>query len=220
MKVAAVFSLALCLSGCLVDMLMTTAITADMAAQEASSATGVVNQAELETAQYKLQDALEYYYAEKESYPASLDALVPTYIEAIPTRPDGEAFGYNPVEGAIYVNNKGPSPEDYLLMEAIKAAIQQFGTATGFYPPTLDDLYPNYLPRLPRTTSGVAFGYDNQNGRVTHPNEGLQYAEETGEPTPDGGVTPVKPVNAVGALKEGDLKDSNSLNKSLDRLGY
>lgn len=218
MKPAIVVALTLCLSGCLLDMLMTTAITADMAAQQASSSTGALQEAELESAQWELQDALEYYYVEKGEYPRTLDALVPTYIEAIPTRPDGEPFGYNPIEGSIYANAKGPSPEDYFLIEDIKIAINNFGTATGFYPPQLDDLYPNYLPRLPRTSTGETFGYDNQNGRLTHPREGQQFEEVTA--SADGDVTPVKPVNAIGSLQEGDLKDSNSLNKSLDRLGY
>lgn len=218
MKLLGIVAMSLCLSGCLIDMLMTTAITADMAAQQASSASNTMNQTQLDMSMLELQEALDYHFMEKEHYPRDLSALVPTYIAAIPTRPDGEPFGYNPIEGTIYENNKGPSTADYLLMEDIKVAINHFGNATGYYPPTLDDLYPNYMPTLPRTSSGATFGYDNQNGALTHPNEGLQFATETVAEGAGGGA--VKPVNALGSLDKSDLKDSNSLNNALDRIGY
>jgi len=218
MKLLGIVAMSLCLSGCLIDMLMTTAITADMAAQQASSASSTMNQTQIDIAMMELQEALDYHYMEKESYPRDLSALVPTYIAAIPTRPDGEPFGYNPIEGTIYENNKGPSTADYLLMEDIKVAINNFGHATGLYPRTLDDLYPNYMPILPRTSTGAPFGYDNQNGALTHPSEGQQYASET---VAEGGESgSVKPVNALGSLDKSDLKDSNSLNNALDRIGY
>ena len=218
MKLLGIIAFSLCLQGCLIDMLMTTAITADMAAQQASSASGTMNQTQIDIAMIELQDALEYYYIEKESYPRDLSALVPTYIAAIPLRPDGEAFGYNPIEGTIYENNKGPSTEDYFVMEDIKIAINNFGNSTGFYPPALDDLYPNFMPMLPRTSAGATFGYNNQDGTLTHPNEGLQYPPETVAEGEGGGS--VRPVNAIGSLDKGDLKDTNSLNNALDRIGY
>ncbi|MCK5862406.1 MAG: hypothetical protein KAH38_07965, partial [Candidatus Hydrogenedentes bacterium] len=46
-----------------------------------------------------------------------------------------------------------------------------YGTATGYYPPTLDALYPGYLPQMPRTSSGQQFVYNNQNGYLAHPNQ-------------------------------------------------
>ena len=218
MKLGIAAALTLCLSGCLVDMLMTTAITADMAAQQASSATNNLNQVQLESDQIRLQEALDYYYFEKESYPRDLYTLVPEFIEAIPTRPDGEAFGYNPISGQIYMNANGPSTEDYFKMEEIKVAINNFGNATGYYPEKLDDLYPNFMVTLPRTSTGEEFNYENSNGRLTHPREGLQFEEVI--TSDDGEITPVRPSEAIGSLEEGDLKDSDQLNKALDRMGY
>lgn len=214
--------LVMLLSGCLVEMLMSTAVTADMAAQNAGQMTDAMSSAQVDTDVVRLQEAVDTYAAEKGVFPTDLSALVPTHIEAVPLRPDGKPYGYNPIEGEVYKSNEGPAPADYVLMEKIDGAIQRFGTSTGYYPPTLDALYPTYLPLPPRTASGKPFGYDNKNGEVTHPDEGKQYGPA--DPEVDGAATapahPVKPVNAVGALKQGDVKDSNSLNKALDRMGY
>ena len=214
--------MAVMLSGCLVEMLATTAVTADMAAQNAGEIKGTMNQAQLDIDMVRLQEAVDVYSAEKGTPPTDLAVLVPTHIEAVPLRPDGKPFGYNPIEGEVYESGEGPAPADYFTMEKLEVAITSFGTATGYYPPTLDALYPAYYPQLPRTSSGKPFTYNHQNGEITHPDEGKQYG--TAEPELDGGVaapaTPVKPVNAIGSLQEGDLKDSNSLNKSLDRMGY
>lgn len=217
----AALAMAIMLPGCLVEMLATTAVTADMAAQNASAVTGTMNQAQLDTDMIRLQEAVDLYTAEKGTPPTELAMLVPTHIEALPMRPDGKPFGYNPIEGEVYESGDGPAPADYFTMEKLEVAINNFGTATGYYPPTLDALYPTYYPQLPRTASGKPFNYNNQNGELTHPDDGKQYA--AAEPELDGSstpVTPVKPVNAIGSLQEGDLKDSNSLNKSLDRMGY
>ncbi len=209
-------------SGCLVEMLMTTAVTADMAAQNAGEVKGTFNDAQVDIDMVRLQEAVDLYAAEKEAYPAELSALVPTYIEAVPLRPDNKPYGYNPIEGEVYKTSDGPAPADYFTMQNIEAAINTFGTNTGYYPPTLDALYPTYLPTLPRTASGKPFNYDNQNGQVTHPDEGKPHgpAEVVSEAGTTAASEPVKPVNAIGSLEKGDLKDSNSLNKALDRMGY
>jgi len=212
---------ALSLSGCLVETLMTTAVTADMAAQNAGEVHGAMNDAQVDTDLVRLQEAVELYAAEKEAMPTDLNALVPAYIDSVPLRPDGKPYGYNPVTGEVFESGAGPSSADYVTMEKINMAINAFGTQTGYYPPKLDDLYPTYLPLPPRTTSGKQFNYNNQNGEVTHPDPAPVQADT--EVALDGGATPqgqVKPVNAVGSLQKGDLKDSNSLNSALDRMGY
>lgn len=218
--VIAALAMGCMLSGCLVELLLGSAVGADMAAQQASTTVGTMNQAQLDTDFTLLQEAVEYYYYDKEAYPRDLYELVPNYIEAIPTRPDGKSFGYNPVKGEVYESGEGPAPADYLMMESLKTAINNFGMSTGYYPPTLDDLYPTYVPAPPRTASGQAYLYNNQNGRVEHPDEGKQYARSTTTADEAPTSSPVAPVNAVGSLREGDLKDSNSLNNALDRMGY
>ncbi len=209
-------------SGCLVEMLMTTAVTADMAAQNAGEVQGTFSDAQVDIDMVRLQEAVDLYAAEKEAFPADLSALVPAYIDAVPLRPDNKPYGYNPIEGEVYKTSDGPAPADYFTIQKIEMAINAFGTNTGYYPPTLDALYPTYIPTLPRTASGKPFNYNNQDGRVTHPDEGKQHgpAETTADSSATAVSEPVKPVNAIGSLDKGDLKDSNSLNKALDRMGY
>lgn len=164
---------ALLLPGCMLELLTTTAIEADLQAKQASAAQQTLSHVKSDTGQMNLQHAIDLYQGEKGSYPESLAALVPNYIEAIPPRGDGGAFGYNPVTGRVLETDAGPAPADYLMMEKIKTAINAYGTRSGFYPPTLDTLtQAGYLPVLPRTASGQPFNYNNQNGQVTHPLDG------------------------------------------------
>ncbi len=214
--------MAFLLSGCLVEMLMSTAVTADMAAQNAGEIQGTFTDAQVDIDMVRLQEAVDLYATEKEAFPADLSALVPAYIDAVPLRPDKKPYGYNPIEGEVYKTSDGPAPADYFTMQKIETAIHSFGTNTGYYPPTLDALYPMYIPTLPRTASGKPFNYNNQDGLVTHPDEGKQHgpAEIAVDSSATAASEPVKPVNAIGSLDKGDLKDSNSLNKALDRMGY
>lgn len=164
---------ALLLPGCLLEVLTSTAIQADLQAQQASAAQQTLNRVTNDTGQVNLQRAVDLYQAEKAVYPTSLEALVPGFIDAIPTRADGGSFGYNPVTGKVLDDASGPAPADYLMMEEIKAAINAYGNASGYYPPTLEALTAaGYLPVFPRTVSGEPFQYNNQNGAVAHPLEG------------------------------------------------
>jgi hypothetical protein len=120
---------------------------------------------------------VDLYQADKGVYPESLGQLVPAYIDPIPARADGGAFGYNPLTGRVLEDDSGPAPEDYLLMERINAAINAYGTATGFYPGTLDALASaGYLPAPPRTADGQPFNYNSQTGAVSHPKNGYMAA--------------------------------------------
>jgi len=218
MKAASLVFLALLLPGCLLDVLVTSAVSADLAAQEASATMETMEQAELDTDLLRLREAIKYYNVEKEGYPRELSELVPDYIEAIPTRKDGSSFGYNPVTGEVFESGAGPAPADYLMMASLEQAIVAYGTQTGYYPPTLESLYPTYVQSPPRTASGQPFGYDNQTGRITHPDAGKEPVRTVTDPMP--ASEPVPASKAIGSLKKGDLKDSNSLNKALDRIGY
>lgn len=213
-------AMSICLSGCLVELLVGSAVTADMAAQQASTTMGTMNQAQIDTDLTLIQEAVETHYFEKEAYPRDLFELVPTYIGAVPNRPDGKPYGYNPITGEVFESGEGPAPADYLMMESLETAINTYGMATGYYPPTLDDLYPAYVPTPPRTAAGQPFIYNNQNGQLEHPDEGKQYAQSSPSVQDAPASTPVRPANAIGSFQEGDLKDSDSLNKALDRIGY
>ncbi len=165
--------LSLGLSGCLADVLMTTAIQGEMQAKQAGAAQNVLNHVKDDTAEISLQRAVDAYNGEKGYYPESLDELVPSFIDPIPQRADGGNFGYNPITGRISDDDSGPTAADYLLMDDITAAINAYGTAAGYYPPTLDALAETgYLPQPPRTEGGLEFAYNNQNGVFTHPLDG------------------------------------------------
>ena len=84
LNATACVGLAVLTSGCLVEMLATTAITADMAAQNAGEMHGAMQEAQIDVDKVRLQEAVDLYAAEKEAFPADLSLLVPAHIEAIP----------------------------------------------------------------------------------------------------------------------------------------
>jgi len=205
------------LPGCVLELLTTTAIQADLQAQQASAAQNTLNRVTNDTGQINLQRAIDLYQAEKAAYPASLDLLVPGFIDAIPTRADGGNFGYNPVTGKVLDDDSGPAPADYLMMEQILAAINAYGTATGYYPPTLEALAAaGYLPVFPRTATGDSFQYNNQNGAVAHPLEGPLAvatpapAPRTGSNLPAGGGGPMGEAMTGIAIQQQLNSNSNA----------
>ena len=174
MRTISLLGLALILSGCMAEVLTTTAIQGELQAKQASAAMGQLNNAKNSTSRLEIEHAIKAYQAEFGYYPSSLASLVPTHLPAIPTKADGSAYGYDPQSGQLLdqpmaASAGGVTAGDQQLMSAINAAIQQYGQQTGFYPNTLDDLYPAYLKSRPVTEGGQAFYYDNKNGAVVHP---------------------------------------------------
>lgn len=205
------------LPGCMAEVLTTTAIQADLQAKQASAAQQTLSNVRSDTGQMNLQRAVDLYQAEKGSYPASLDLLVPNFIDAIPARGDGGAFGYNPIDGKVLETDAGPTAADYQMMEQIKTAINAYGTARGLYPPTLDALNETgYLPVLPRTESGQPFNYNNQNGAVSHPLDGPvagampAQTPRPGGPVAVGGGGPLGEVTTGIAMQEELNRSSNA----------
>lgn len=191
--------LALALSGCLADVLMTTAIQGELGAQQATAAQNTLNRVTNDTGQMNLQRAVDTFRAETGYAPESLNELVPSFIDPIPQRADGGNFGYNPIIGKILDTDDGPSASDYLLMEDIAAAINAYGNATGYYPETLDVLsQTGYLAQLPRTEGGLEFTYQNQTGAFSHPSGGTVSPALPGTPNRGGGAG----VGGAGPLGE------------------
>jgi hypothetical protein len=200
MRTMVLVSMALLLAGCGADVLVTTAVTADMQAQQLKAMRGQVQQASGKLGRVNIECAISMYQADKGSFPPSLDALAPTYLPAVPTKPDGSAYGYDPATGRLSdtpAPANGPTAEDLKTMEAIRAAINQFGTEVGYYPGTLDALVPKYLAAAPRTASGEAFLYNNQNGQVTHPRQGQATAAATQSRPATAGVGGAGPMGEV-----------------------
>lgn len=166
----ALAGLTIILAGCGVEVLTVAATEAELQAQAATAAKRQLQYADQTVGRVQAEQAIASYMAEKGAYPPTLDALVPGYLNGVPRKSDGSAFGYDPVTGRLLDRPPaGPNPADMHKVEEIKAAIHQYGMATGYYPATLDVLAPQYLPAPPRTTDGQAFVYDNQNGYVGLP---------------------------------------------------
>jgi len=164
--------LVLPLAGCGVEVLTATAIQGELAAQNAKQATTQLNNAKDMKADIEISQAIRVYQAEKGAYPPSLEALVPDFLAAVPA-----GYTYNPATGEFSQGNGGGSgslgnaipPSDINTMMDIRKAINAYGTATGFYPNTLDALVPDYLPQVPLASNGEPYVYSNLDGDLIHP---------------------------------------------------
>jgi hypothetical protein len=199
------------LAGCGVELLTTTAIQGELQAEQLKAMDRQLKGAADSTAQINIQRAIDTYRAEKGANPPSLEALVPAYLPQLPVRPDGLAYGYDPVSGQLTGQGVpvpgalggaaggalGATEPDRLKIQEIKQAITRYGMATGYYPPTLQALVPAYLPALPKTTSGHDFAYNNQNGEVWHPAQTQAQPQQVYAPRPQTGVGGAGPMGEV-----------------------
>jgi hypothetical protein len=158
--------LAFMTAGCGIELLTTTAVQTELTRQSASQAATVLDNTKDFNARTSLEHTLQAYHAEKGYYPPSLEALVPEYMASVPTRPDGTPFGYDPATGRVLDQ---PTETDAQKMERIRQAINQYGMATGWYPPSLEALVPTYLSSVPRSNSGQPFIYDMRTGALAAP---------------------------------------------------
>lgn len=186
------------LTGCMAEVLTTTAIRGQAEAQQLGAMQRQLGFAKDTTDEANLRHALDLYKADKGVNPPSLDALVPQYIASIPVHANGQPYGYDPASGVLLdgpvANSNGPTPQDQQTMIAIRNAINAYGTAVGYYPETLDALAPRYLPTPPRTSAGESFLYNNQNGAVTHPRAGQRNAPRPASGRSGGGVGGAGPL--------------------------
>ena len=161
---------ALALVGCGVETLTATAVQSELQAQQAKAVTRQAEAMAGQTAKVNIRRAIDTYYAEKGAYPPSLQALVPGYLPALPKRPDGAPYGYDPNAGKL-LDVPGPTLEDYGTMGRIQEAINEYAADTGYYPPSLEALATDYLPAVPRTATGEPFLYYPNSGYVAHPGQ-------------------------------------------------
>ena len=182
MKYGTLF-LALLLAGCGgVELLTVTAIQGDLQAKNLNAVTGAAKNIAASSGKINLQKAIDTFSAEKGHYPASLDELAPGHIANVPNRPDGSPYGYDPATGRLLDGPApppatGPTPNDAQKINQIRAAINTYGRAVGFYPPSLAALVPAYLPALPKTDSGQDFIFYPENGGLFHPAQLAQPAQ-------------------------------------------
>ena len=171
-------------SGCLLELLTTTAIQGELSAQSAQQGQQVMNQAKDTTRKTELEQAIRMYSFDKEHYPARLEDLVPAYLPEVPVRGNGNPFAYNPTTGKVSLRvEKTPyrrgtpavmTQTDVENLGLMRTAIYDYWSATGVYPKSLDSLTPLYIDSLPSMSSGGAFLYDASTGAVNHPAELVQ----------------------------------------------
>ena len=204
-------------SGCGVELMTTTAIQGELQAQQMQAMKGQVANISNQSGRINLERAIQTYKAEKGINPASLDDLVPNYVPALPRHADGSPYGYDPATGALLDSPAAPAAagtgtvtaQDLQTMQDIRTAINQYGTATGYYPGTLDVLYPTYLKQLPRTSGGEQFVYNNQTGAVTHPRQASAPAGAPSQATRSG-------VGAGGAGPMGEVMTGVGVQQQLN----
>jgi hypothetical protein len=217
---AAVVSLAF--SGCLVDMLASTAIESGLQAQQMSTLKNTLDHVKDTTSDLGVNQAIQAFQAEHGRSPASLQELVPEYMPQVPVRPDGKPYGYDPATGQLL---EGPGPVPAVIqprgesnaqkMQRIREAINKFGTATGYYPGSLAQLVPMYLPEAPKTADGRDFIYVKENGGLFAP-EPLTPAS----PAPYGGqAAPSRPMVGGGGIGPmGEAMTGIGISNQLDNM--
>lgn len=224
MRCAFALSFCLALSGCGVELLTTTAIQGELQTQQMQAMKRQVQSASDTSGRVTLERAIQTYRAEKGANPPSLASLVPDYVPAVPKRGDGAEYGYDPARGVLLDGPAasaaapaaapgGMTPADQQMMAAIRDAITRYGTATGYYPDTLDALYPSYLSKPPRTSTGESFLYNNQNGSVAHPRGG---AAAPVLPAP---AAPRAPSGVGGAGPMGEVMTGIGMQQQLNSMG-
>lgn len=193
LRYAAVLTGVAMMSGCFLDLLGATAITSTLQKNQLETGQRVIERTTDRTARINLEQAIAAYRADTGNFPATLEALTPGYIREVPVQGNGKPFGYDPQSGQLFespgraANAQGPTPADQQKIQQINQAINAYGNATGWYPPTLEALVPQYLSAVPYTDSGHPFLYNNQNGDVRHPNAQQQPHHGGGYNAPRGG---------------------------------
>lgn len=211
MKILAFIPLcALLLAGCLAEVATTTAIQGTLQAQQLGAMQRQVQGAAESTGKINLERAITTYQAEKGAFPPSLEALVPAFLPELPAHPGGAPYGYDPGTGTLYDSPEAAARAlDQRTLQQINAAINEYGTAVGYYPPTLDALVPVYLPAPPRTAAGLEFSYNNQNGAVGVPGGAYGTAQQ-------GGGAAGVPVGGAGPL--GEVVTGIGISNTLDNM--
>jgi hypothetical protein len=203
-------------SGCLMELLTTTAIQGELAARDAQAGAQAINYAKESRAKIEAEQAIKAYQAEKGAYPPSLTALIPNYLASAPVHPDGRPYGYNPMTGRL-LEDPLPAPRsggftatDQRNLDAIGDAIYRYWEDTGSYPRMLADLEPTYLARVPTLESGAAFEYDASTGAV-YPPASAQSTPAAAAPVARNGGGAIGGVGPMGEVMTG-IGIQNELN--------
>lgn len=215
LSIVSSFLILIFLSSCGVELLTTTAIQGELQAQQLKSMQKQVEGISNQTGKINLERAIQTFRAENGRYPSSLNELVPQYLPSLPSPSGDSIYSFDPTTGQIITVPASIPVDDVRRMEQIKYAIVQYTQATGYYPTTLDSLYPSYLGFVPRTSSGEAFVYNAQTGSVSHP---LLSSAQTPQPSassPSAGTYPMNTVTGGMAVQQ----QLNSMTNSSGAVG-
>ena len=164
------------LTGCLMEVMTTTAIQGTLQAESATAAMKQLHRAQDQVNRDTMRQAIGVYTAETGTYPVSLYSLVPEYLAEVPVRPDGLPYEYDPISGTVRdADARGPqitipiSNADRDTMAGLRDSIYDYADWTGYYPGSLEALVPDYLRYVPVTTSGHAYVYNPMDGSLRHP---------------------------------------------------
>jgi hypothetical protein len=219
MKRAMLLLLPLTISGCLAEVLTTTAIQGELAARDAQASAQALRYTQESKAKIEGEQAIRAYQAEHGNYPPSLAALVPGYLANIPLHADGRPYGYDAATGQL-LDRAAPAAAatpftatDQQNLERIGDAIYRFWESTGYYPQSLDDLDPIYMELVPTLGSGDPFLYDPQTGAVFPPDN----AQGTPVP-PAGGGAARRGVAGGGAGPLGEAMTGIAIQNELSNM--
>ena len=172
--------LVLPLTGCIMELLSTTAIQSTLQAESATAAMKQLHRAQDQANRNTMRQAIGVYTAETGAYPVSLHSLVPEYLAEVPVRPDGLPYDYDPISGTVReARARGPqitipiSDDDRNTMMILRDSIDEYADWTGYYPGSLDALVPDYIQYVPVTTSRHAYVYNPADGSLQHPAQSL-----------------------------------------------
>jgi hypothetical protein len=220
MRLLLILTICFSCTGCLLEVMTTTAIQGELAAENAQSANHARDRANDTKSKIELESAVRAYSGLSGQYPASLDVLVPNYIPALPLQSNGKSFGYTPSNGTVFIQRdtigrQAPAQltmtaTDVTNLDALRGAIYRYWETTGRYPPNLESLAPIYIAVVPVMSSGGQFGYDVTRGVVSHPAEASQAS------------APNRPIGTRAGGDAVGISDAHNQQqqKALDDLGF
>ena len=213
MRIVAIVFVSVALAGCGVELLTTTAIQAELQAQNASAAKRQLGNASAKMGKINLRKAIDTYNAATGSYPPNLEALVPNYLPRVPLKPDGDPYYYDAKTGRLSDTPVAPkvaavTQDDVQSKALIEEAVRNYGQATGYYPANLQTLVQSrWLSSVPKTSAGQEFLFNPQTGQVRHPSgrgsgqSVLRQTPRNGTRTPGVGAGPLGEVSTGIAIR-------------------
>lgn len=177
MKYLLMLAVVMVAPGCMLELLGTTAIQGELAAESATAGLAALQRAEQMTQTASVDSAIRMYRAEYGKNPASLQVLVPEYIPAVPVGADGRQLSYDPRTGSVGAAGgviATISQAEQTDMKLLREGIQRHRNVLGYPPGSLKALIQlGYLRSIPKTAGGVDYKYNPATGVLSHPSQAV-----------------------------------------------